>query len=93
MIFQSKLVKAWLSLQCIKQSFASFLSGGFTTMAVVNPPERILAKRTSVQWCKLSKLQLPVNPGISFHFYFSTKEANWLVLQLHTGPQPKLGSS
>ena len=28
--------------------FASFLSGGFTTMAVVNPPERKLAKRTSV---------------------------------------------
>jgi hypothetical protein len=28
--------------------FASFLSGGFTTMAVINPPERKLAKRTSV---------------------------------------------
>ena len=34
--------------------FASFLSGEFTTMAVINPPERKLAKRTSVQWnnCK-----------------------------------------
>ena len=30
--------------------FARFLSGGFTTMAVLNPPERKLAKRTSVQW-------------------------------------------
>ena len=30
--------------------FASFLSGGFTTVAVINPPERKLAKRTSVQW-------------------------------------------
>ena len=30
--------------------FASFLSGGFTTMAVINPPEMQLAKRTSVQW-------------------------------------------
>ena len=28
--------------------FASFLSGVFTTMAVINPPERKLAKRTSV---------------------------------------------
>ena len=30
-------------------NFASFLSGGFTTMAIINPPERKLAKRTSVQ--------------------------------------------
>ena len=29
--------------------FASFLSGGFTTMAVINPPESKLAKRTSVR--------------------------------------------
>ena len=29
---------------------ASFLSGGFITAIVVNPPERKLAKRTSVQW-------------------------------------------
>ena len=28
--------------------FASSISGGFTTMAVINPPERKLAKRTSV---------------------------------------------
>ena len=28
--------------------FVSFLSVGFTTMAVINPPERKLAKRTSV---------------------------------------------
>ena len=27
---------------------ASFLSGRFTTMAVINPPERKLAKRTSL---------------------------------------------
>ena len=30
--------------------FARFFSGGFTTMAVMNPPERKLAKRTSVRW-------------------------------------------
>jgi hypothetical protein len=34
--------------------FASFLSGGFTTMAVINPLERKLAKRTSVQ-CTLMR--------------------------------------
>ena len=31
--------------------FSSFFSGGFITAIVVNPPERRLAKRTSVQWC------------------------------------------
>ena len=30
------------------KGFVSFLSGGFTTLAVVNRPERKLAKRTSV---------------------------------------------
>ena len=29
--------------------FDNFLSGGSTTMAVINPPERKLAKRTSLQ--------------------------------------------
>ena len=33
----------------IGSPLASFLSGGFTTLAVINPPERKLAKRTSVQ--------------------------------------------
>ena len=42
--------------------FASFLSGGFTTMAVINPPERKLAKRTSVYW-ELGFLPTPV-----FHY-------------------------
>ena len=36
--------------QCTEVRFASFLSGGFTTMAVINSPEKKLAKRTSVQW-------------------------------------------
>jgi hypothetical protein len=30
--------------------FASFLYGGFITAIVVNPPERKLAKSTSVHW-------------------------------------------
>ena len=32
--------------------FSSFLSGGFTTIAVINPPERKLAKRTFVRRVK-----------------------------------------
>ena len=35
--------------QCTEVRFASFLSGGFTTMAVMNPPEKKLEKCTSVQ--------------------------------------------
>ena len=34
-------------------SFASFLSGGFINMAVINPPGKKLAKRTSVH-CTVS---------------------------------------
>jgi hypothetical protein len=37
-------------MQCTEVPFASFLSGGFTTMAAINSPERKLAKSTSVQW-------------------------------------------
>jgi hypothetical protein len=33
--------------------FASFFSGGFITAIEVNPPERRLAKCTSVQYCVL----------------------------------------
>ena len=38
--------------QCTEVRFASFLSGGFTTMAVINPPEKKLANHTSVHWLK-----------------------------------------
>ena len=31
---------------CTEVRFASFLSGRFTIMAVINPPEKNLAKRT-----------------------------------------------
>ena len=34
---------------CTEVRFASFLSREFTTMAVMNPPEKKLGKRTSVQ--------------------------------------------
>ena len=36
-------------IHCTEVRFASFLSSGFTTMAVINLPERKQAKRTSVQ--------------------------------------------
>ena len=36
------------SYRCTEVCFASFLSGGFTTMAGINTPERKLAKRTTV---------------------------------------------
>ena len=39
------------SAQCTEVRFASFLSGEIITAIVVNPPERKLAKSTSVQWC------------------------------------------
>ena len=37
------LRKVHLNTQCTEVRFDSFLSGGFTTMAVINPPERKLA--------------------------------------------------
>ena len=37
-------------IHCKEVRFANFLSSGFITAIVVNPPERKLAKRTSVQW-------------------------------------------
>ena len=42
-------------LQCTEVRFASVLSRGFTTMVVINPPEKILANRTSVQWHSASE--------------------------------------
>ena len=39
---------------CTEVRFASSFSGGFITAIVVNPPERKLAKCTSVQWGEIS---------------------------------------
>ena len=41
-------------VQCTEVRFASFLSGGVITAIVVNPTERKLAKRTSVQCSNLN---------------------------------------
>ena len=72
--------------QCTAVRFASFLSSGFTIMAVINPPERKLAKRTSVQWTdwfwktaftlKQSLLTLNVN----WHFAFSVMQKLCMIL-------------
>ena len=42
-------------MHCTEVRFASFLSGGFTTMAVMNPPETKLDKCTSVHWSTCKK--------------------------------------
>ena len=42
-----------LHCRCTKVHFASFLSGRFITVIVLNPPKKKLAKRTSVQWCRI----------------------------------------
>ena len=43
-----KKAEKWVSPQCIEVRFVSLFSGRFITAIVVNPPERKLAKRTSV---------------------------------------------
>ena len=50
------LRKVHLNTQCTEVRFASWLPGGFTTMAVINPPERKLTNRTSVDWSESSML-------------------------------------
>jgi hypothetical protein len=39
-----------LDSQCTEVHFASFFSSEFITAILVNPPERKLSKRTSVQY-------------------------------------------
>ena len=48
--------KILLTFHCIDVRFVSFLSGGFTTMAVVNPLENKLVNRTSVHCTKLNQV-------------------------------------
>ena len=54
-------MKSWSESFKTEVRFASFLSGGFTTMAVINPPERKLVKRTSVQRLEICGVQM-INP-------------------------------
>ena len=52
---------------CTEVRFSSFFSGGFITAIVVNPPERKLAKHTSVQFFLFSGQVL----ALSYCFYTS----------------------
>ena len=47
--------KASTALHCTEVRFAGLLSGGFTTMAGINPPENKLANRISVHCVKFYK--------------------------------------
>ena len=50
--------------------FASFQSGGFITVTIVNPPKRKLAKRTSVHCPKDPKLQIRfMNSAVGLSLY------------------------
>jgi hypothetical protein len=56
MNFGKILVKLDIA-QCTEMRFASFLSGVFTSMAVINPPESKLAKCSDLDGSVLSKNQ------------------------------------
>ena len=49
-----------LFIQCTEVRFASLLSSGFTTMAVINTPEKKLANRTSVHCVTKREEQPPL---------------------------------
>ena len=49
-VFLFFLLSIEIFKHCTEVRFSSFLSGRFTTMAVMNPPEKKLKKRTSVHW-------------------------------------------
>ena len=65
-------------MKCTEVRFSSFLSGEFTTMAVINPPERKLAKHNSVQWVILDPppTSFWVNPMKSSQIFLDSKD--WL---------------
>ena len=66
--------------------FVSFFSGGFTTMAVMNPPEKKLEKRTSVHWDKFVSEKIFVKK-ICECFCENTRIMGFLITYLPTlGP-------
>ena len=77
--------------QCTEVRFASFLSCDFTTMAVIDPPERKLAKRTSVHWSKVFIIvlfSLEKTRQITIHWFFASSVCifinRWRCLLLKT---------
>ena len=63
---------------CREVRFASFLSGGFTTMVVISPLERKLAKHTSVHWPKKT-----FKAPLCLYNFECTLELNVLQIQNH----------
>ena len=59
--------------QCTEVRFASFFSGGFTTMVVMNPPEKKLEKRTAVQ-CSVCEICLTEEPMLQKHIAIAHKD-------------------
>ncbi len=49
-LYGSRLDAVVTQLHYTEVRFASFLSGGFITVAVINPPESKLEKRIYVHW-------------------------------------------
>ena len=90
-----------IKLNCIKECtevrFASFFSSGFITATEINPPERKLAKRTSVEWVTLESVLILVatvykerNCECSFHITAVFELKNTLRTTLpHMGPELK----
>ena len=75
-----KSLKKRIIVHCTEVRFASFLSGRFTTMTVINPPEKKLANRTFVQCYKnsnaeVSHSQVHFKPTIAR--VFGTKKATF----------------
>ena len=69
---------------CTEVHFASFLSGGFITVIVVNPPERKLAKRTSVHWGHIN-----IQGSVNWFSNYSSKGAQNIltILNMKNGSQ------
>ena len=72
----SHRVVSIFALQCTEVRFASFFSSEFTTMAVMNPTERKLAKRTSLHWDEI------ISDGASMYFHKHLRFH--IVLKNHT---------
>ena len=66
------------TLHCTEVRFVSFLSGDFATMAVIDPPERKLAKCTSVHWLTL----VTEKPGLSDMQSGLILDQNWFKFWL-----------
>ena len=72
--------RKWRATQCTEVYFASFFSGGFITAIVVKPPERKLAKRTSVQCSENLFLSLTKFQNYTLFHFDGTDGISILIL-------------